>query len=551
MTERGSVQPDQRATLERFLEMSIDLLAILDMGTAILEASESWERTLGWSPAEVIGVPLLDLFHPDDKPAIDAALAQLGDEGGEAVGVVVRMRSRDGTYRWVQGNARADHAAGRIYVTAADITERMTLETALREQLSLEELVASIAARLIGAEPAQVPAEIEVAIRELAEVLGADRAHFMRGSRHFDEITYIEWLRPDSAPRAHTPAPDPEVQAWWREVLRSGRLLHLTDIEDLADEAPLVVDALRADGVRSVLLLPLPPHRGFWGFVALVAIRQAVHFSDAATSLLRLTGESFMTALAQGDDAAALRDAQRELEHRNEQLEESNEELERFAYSAAHDLKAPLARVEMALSALASATEGTLAAGPEPELLAVARRGAARMRQLIEDLLAFASVGQASGALEPVQLDEVLDHVLADLEPAIAAGGALVERSPLPEVRGHPALLGQLLQNLLANALKYVRPDVAARVRVSAERDGDGVTVTVADNGIGIDPAHRAEVFGVFTRLGLDDASPGSGIGLATCAKVAAHHGGRIWIEDGIEGGTAVRFWLPDAPSAP
>jgi signal transduction histidine kinase len=189
--------------------------------------------------------------------------------------------------------------------------------------------------------------------------------------------------------------------------------------------------------------------------------------------------------------------------------------------------------------------------GPGKQLLEIARRGASRMRQLIEDLLAFAAVGQVSGEVTAVDLDDLLLQVLADLEELTAEHGVTVERGALPIVRGHRALLGQLLQNLLANAIKFSRPGTRALVRVEADRRGDdGVTVSVVDNGIGIDRAHRTEVFGVFTRLNSDESSPGSGIGLATCAKVVHHHGGRIWVDDGIDGGTAVRVWLPDTPVA-
>ena len=102
--------------------------------------------------------------------------------------------------------------------------------------------------------------------------------------------------------------------------------------------------------------MPLPPHRGCWGFLVDRVDRTSTSpFYDEAAPLLRLAGEAFLTALARGDDAAALLDARRELEHRNDELERSNEELERFAYAAAHDLKAPLARIEMALAATPAA----------------------------------------------------------------------------------------------------------------------------------------------------------------------------------------------------
>jgi PAS domain S-box-containing protein len=527
------------ASLERFLEMSIDLIAIVDLETTILQASRSWEPTLGWGADELLGRPLIELVHPDDLPQVAAELTGLL-EGGDAVAVVVRLQASDGTYRWLQGNARSDLAAGHIYVTAAEITERMRLEEALRQQIAMEEMVASIASRLIGADPTEVVGEIERGIAELAQVMGADRGHFLRGWRQPDEATYVEWRNPATPQRVHRPTADKDVQRWWAKVLREERPLRYDDVEDLAAEAPHVVQALRDDGVRSLLHVPLPRHRGHWGFVTMVAVRGTVAFNDATIALLRLAGECFMTALARGDDAIALLDARQELEHRNHDLERSNEELERFAYSAAHDLKAPLSRIEMALSAAESGD------APHPELLDIARRGATRMRRLIEDLLAFSAVGQSTEAFAPVDLDDVLSTVLVDLGPALSAARATVERSPLPTVPGHAALLSQLLQNLLANAIKFARPGVPPRLRVDAARDAGGVTLTVADNGIGIDPAHRNDVFGVFTRLNADEASPGSGIGLATCAKVVHHHGGRIWIEEGMEGGTAVRVWLPD-----
>jgi PAS domain S-box-containing protein len=523
--------------MRRFLDLSIDLLGILDLETRILEMSESWGRTFGWSREDLLGTPLVDYFHQDDLPQVQQELATLL-EGGEAVAVVVRIRTKDGAYRWVQGNARSDLAAGRIYVTAADITDRKELEDALRDQLLLEEHVATVTARLVACDAAEVPAVIERGIGELARLMGADRAHFLRG-RNLDVITFIEWLDPVAGARHHVPAPEPEVQQWWLDVLRSGELLRLEDVEELADSAPLVLERLRDDGVRSVLVVPLPPHRGCWGFLAMVAIERSVVFNDAATALLQLAGESFLTALGRGDDAAALLDARRELEHRNEELERSNEELERFAYAAAHDLQAPLGRIEMALKA-APVGEGDAAV-----LLGVALRGAARMRQLIDDLLVFATIGTGQGEPEAVDLDHLVAEVLADLQPTVEAAGATVEVGPLGEVWGHATPLVQLVQNLLGNALKFTRPGVAPVVQVSARRGSAGTTLRVADNGPGIAPARRAEVFGVFTRLDPHEETPGSGIGLATCAKVVASHGGQIHVEDGIDGGMAMVVQLP------
>lgn len=529
---------EDRATLHHFLESSMDLLAVVDLHTVPLELSRSWEAVLGWSLDELREMRLMDLVDPDH---LSIAMDDLGVllEGGSTVGTELRLRCRDGSHRWVRGGASADLTAQRIYLTLFDIQDQKDLEAALRRQLSFEELVASMATGLIGIEAADVPAQISQSLAQLGRAVGAHRAHFLRGSRHPDETTYLEWNDPDVPQGQHVPHPDPGVQAWWRQALKSGRVLMLEDVEELRAEAPEVVDALRQDGVRSIIHIPLPPQRRHWGFLTLVSIGDKVEFGDATTALLRLAGDCFMTALATGDYASALLDARRELEQRNDELERSNEDLERFAYAAAHDLKAPLSRLEMALSA---AQPGP---GNDAELLEIARRGATRMRGLIEDLLAFASVGRRAGAIERVDLDDLLDHVLADLGSEIERSGAVVERTPLCVVDGHGALLGQLLQNVVGNALKFARQGVAPLVRIGAEVDGDHVTVSVSDNGIGIPAESRDEVFGVFTRLNPDDHYQGSGIGLATCVRVVQHHGGRIWVGDAPTGGANIQFRLP------
>ncbi len=536
-----AAEVDDATSVRRFLDMSIDLLGICDLQTNVLEVSDSWERTLGWTRSELIGSPLIEYFHPDDLPRIESELAGLL-LGGDAVAVVVRVRAKDGTYRWVQGNARSDLDAERIYVTAADITERKVLEDTLRRQIELETLVVAITARFVGTDSLGMEQEIEWGLGELATALGADRAHFLRGNQALDRVSYFEWLHPE---RGQQPLEIPPLlQEWWFTTMRSGVTLQLDDVTILADEYPEVIALLEEQRIRSLLHVPLPFQRSTWGFVTLVTIDRPLGMDDDLLALVQLAGESFMTALARADDGAALLDARSELEHRNAELERSNEELERFAYAASHDLKAPLARIEMAL-----------AATPDPDgdagrLMDVARRGAGRMRQLIEDLLTFASVGTGSGTVDEVDLDDVLSQVLADLAPTIAATGATVTRHRLPPAWGHRSLLGQLLQNLVGNALKFVREDVPSVVDVSGTSDDQGVEIRVADNGIGIEPAKRTEVFGVFTRLNADEHFPGSGIGLATCAKVAAHHGGQIWLEDGIDGGITVVVRLPHRPPA-
>jgi signal transduction histidine kinase len=165
------------------------------------------------------------------------------------------------------------------------------------------------------------------------------------------------------------------------------------------------------------------------------------------------------------------------------------------------------------------------------------------MRSLIEGLLAYSRAGREAES-EPVDLNPVAGDVLRSLAAAIVEAQAEVDLGELPAVVGNRLQLEQLLQNLVANALKF-RGDRPARVRVCAAAAAAGmVQLSVEDAGIGIAPQHRERVFKMFQRLHDRGDYEGTGIGLAICRKIVERHGGRIWVEDREGGGTAFRFTL-------
>jgi hypothetical protein len=145
-----------------------------------------------------------------------------------------------------------------------------------------------------------------------------------------------------------------------------------------------------------------------------------------------------------------------------------------------------------------------------------------------------------------VRLDEVARGVLADLHEAIAETGGEVHVGPLPELRADPVQMGQLLQNLIGNGLKFHPPGVAPRVHVSAGQPGDGtVVLRVRDEGIGFDAAYLDRIFTPFERLHARSEYPGTGMGLAICRRIVERHGGAIGVADNPGGGTRFHFTLP------
>lgn len=226
------------------------------------------------------------------------------------------------------------------------------------------------------------------------------------------------------------------------------------------------------------------------------------------------------------------------------ELQRSNEELEQFAGAVSHDLVRPMAAAHGYLELLAEQYSSALGR-QGAQWVGSATRAVERMQQLVDALLTYARAGQASFVPQPVDLNEVMAAVRADLQPALTAADCTLELpADLPTVTGDETLLRQLLQNLVDNALKNARPDQPPQVTVAASRVGPAWEITVADNGVGIPPDQRDRVFEMFAQLN-PEARKGHGIGLSTCQRIAARHGGTILIEDTPGGGATIRLTLP------
>jgi signal transduction histidine kinase len=211
-------------------------------------------------------------------------------------------------------------------------------------------------------------------------------------------------------------------------------------------------------------------------------------------------------------------------------------ELRSYADVVAHDLNEPIAGITFLVRLLERRADEP----PPAEVLTQLRTSAERARDLIDGVLVYARAGELS--LERVALVQLVDEVAADLRPSVERVGGTIERGELPEVEGDSRQLRRVLQNLIANALKY-RGDAPPRVELSALRDSQEWVVTVRDNGPGVEPEQATRIFGMFSRA--DTETDGVGIGLAVCRRIVEAHGGRIWVEAADGGGSAFRFTLP------
>jgi light-regulated signal transduction histidine kinase (bacteriophytochrome) len=169
---------------------------------------------------------------------------------------------------------------------------------------------------------------------------------------------------------------------------------------------------------------------------------------------------------------------------------------------------------------------------------------AKRMRALVNDLLTYSRVGRVWDGLQPTDFEVVVDQEIDNLRAAIDESSAVVRRGRLPTTMANPMLLGQVLGNLIGNAIKF-RGDAAPRIHVSAERKNDEWEFSVRDNGIGLEPEYAERIFVIFQRLHSRTEYEGTGIGLAVCKKAVEQMGGRIWVESELGRGSTFFFTVP------
>ncbi|MCJ7523648.1 MAG: ATP-binding protein, partial [Candidatus Aminicenantes bacterium] len=251
-------------------------------------------------------------------------------------------------------------------------------------------------------------------------------------------------------------------------------------------------------------------------------------------------------------DVTEQRDAEKELKKHHDHLEQlvaertalleaANKELEAFSYSVSHDLRAPLRAIE-GFSRIVLEEYAKKLDNEGRRLLDVIAANTHKMGQLIDDLLAFSRLSRQQIAFAPVDLALLAEAIFSELKSLEKERHIEFRVGALPAASGDHSMLQQVLQNLLANAVKFTRPRKLARLEFGGRTEKTENVYFVKDNGVGFDMEYVDKIFGVFQRLHGAEEFEGTGVGLAIVQRIISRHGGRVWAES--KGGKGATFYF-------
>lgn len=234
-----------------------------------------------------------------------------------------------------------------------------------------------------------------------------------------------------------------------------------------------------------------------------------------------------------------------ELLQRGQQLEAANQELEAFSYSVSHDLRAPLRHIDGYASLLEKNVGSSLTEKGQRYLETISE-SAKQMGCLIDDLLVFSRMGRSELAQTPINMEQLVKEVLHSLRHDIKDRDISWTIGPLAMVQADPAMLKQVLVNLISNAIKFTNSRSLAQIEIGNVTESSEEVITfVRDNGVGFDMNYAGKLFGVFQRLHRVEEFEGTGIGLANVRRIIHRHGGRTWAESQPGQGATFFFSLP------
>ena len=516
---------------------TIDMVNRLEpIGFRWIESSPAEQDFLGWALPELRQRSFLQVVHPDDRPRAQATLRE-ALERGEALGLVVRVRTAHGKTRAVEVNV------GARYDQSQDISHLRCHLTDVSDKVRAEREV-----RLRTRELIQVNEQLRKINRELEELKDRYTDLYENSPAMYFSLdaqgTVIECNQTMLTTLQLT---RPQVVGHLYD-----KLLHLPLSEGFLARYQALMEEGSVENETCWV-------KANGDLIDVWIIGKFVPGSKGSGSHSRFVAQDVtVNRLLE----AELQEKNRRLGEANDELSQRNRELDEFVYGVSHDLQEPL-RTLIAFSDFLMNDYGDKLEAEGQEYVRYLVDASRRMRSMIHGLLNLSRVGKVTGEFAMVDLDDLTAVIKTDLAELFRSKNAeLRVKSPLPYVWGDRDRIGQLLANLMSNAVKYNRrPNPWVEIEAITEAGADSpddaleyhldphhIVIAIKDNGIGIDPDFHRTIFQLFRRLHTRDEYEGTGVGLAICNKIVQAHGGRIWVESTPGEGSTFFFSLRDGP---
>lgn len=535
-----------------------DAVYLVDSEARIQYVNDAACRSLGYDPAEFSALTVLDI----DTRMSPGDWREHWDQLRTAGSAILQRkhRTKDGRMIPVEVTANYFEFEGQPFnlTLARDITERQRAEAEINEQRRHGESLLKLSRRFEVARTAEDVAQ--AAWEAVRETLGyqnlwvylfdaaREKAHPIAAFGPKRSIVF-----PTGAPLVLTVPGDRMLE----EIAAASDIVVVEDARADTRVNPVMVQALDNRTIVNVPIKHFDEHLGSIGTgtfgdegVRTPTPAERVYLMSIASHLaVTLDRIRLMDEQARAEEVVRQlnQDLEQRVADRTRALEQSNQDLESFSYSVSHDLRAPLRAVTGFAQILADRYAPSLDDQGRHYLDNVIE-ASRRMTTLIEDLLHYSRTGRGAVRDVPVLLAPLIGHLASTFNNRLAELGACLEViEPLATPRADPVLLEQSLVNLVDNALTYKSGDRQPVIRIASIRDTDGVTITVADNGIGIAPEYHERIFQVFQRLHSADEYPGTGIGLAIVARAVRAMSGQIRVNSTPGAGSVFSIQLPAA----
>ncbi|MGA9032982.1 MAG: PAS domain S-box protein [Sulfuricaulis sp.] len=499
ITARKRAQQALEQTEQRFRALleNLELIAVmLDHEGNIILCNDFLLRLTGWQREEILHRSWFDIFLPPDirDQVKKSVFLEIIAAGSAPIYYENEIITRSGERRLIAWNNTVFRdPRGQVLSTASigeDITERRRVEEL--KEASVMQLHA-----IVNASP--VPQALNDEHQNITFLNPAFTGTF--GYTREDIPTLADWW-----PKAY---PDPEYRQWvadtWQATLDKAR-------RDNMAFTPIELNVRSKDGtVKTVLVSASPIGKSFEG-VHLVVLYDITERKHAEAERERLLAE----------------------------LTAANVEMENFVYTISHDLKSPL----ITIGGFASLVEKDIAkldGEAAADSIVEIKKAVADMQGLIENLLQLARLGHVAGEAREVDINALLDELRARCARQIKQKHATIRIAPdIPRLWVDPVRLGEVLQNLVDNALKYHRPGVPPEIEIGWRHEGEWFRLYVRDNGIGFKKEYQERIFELFQRL--DSHTDGTGVGLTISRRIIESHGGHLTAES--EPGQGSTFWI-------